>query len=144
MIKVQSQNTSCPSSVSQAAALGALTDAQRYPAKWCREYQRRRDIYSTQINEIPGLRSNLPEGAFYLFVDCSELIGRILPSGSRVASDTDFTNYLLEEAGVAVTPGSAFDTSPYFRMSLADESSRLAEAVERIGDAVERMLANIE
>ena len=91
-------------------------------------------------NAIPGLTCRTPEGAFYTFSGCAGVIGKVTPRGKRIEADSDFTDYLLEDAHVAVVPGSAFGLSPYFRISYATSEAELAEALKRIADACARLV----
>jgi aspartate aminotransferase len=135
MAVIQSQATSCPSSVSQAAAVEALNGPQDFLAPRQESFKRRRDLVVAALNAIDGLECRVPEGAFYTFASCAGLMGRISPKGKRIATDSDFTDYLLEEAHVAVVPGSAFGLSPYFRISYATSEAELQEALTRIAAA---------
>ncbi|PSJ57347.1 pyridoxal phosphate-dependent aminotransferase [Pseudaminobacter soli (ex Li et al. 2025)] len=139
MAVVQSQSTSCPSSVSQAAAVAALSGPQGFIAERRDSFKARRDLVVAALNEIDGIDCRVPEGAFYTFASCAGMIGRITPSGERIASDRDFTNYLLREALVAVVPGSAFGLSPYFRISYATSQAELQEALSRIAAACAKL-----
>jgi aspartate aminotransferase len=132
MAVIQSQATSCPSSVSQAASVEALNGRQDFLQDRKASFQRRRDLVVSALNAIPGMACRTPEGAFYTFASCAGLIGRKTPSGKPIASDADFTDLLLEEAHVAVVPGSAFGLSPYFRISYATSEAELMEAMRRI------------
>ena len=136
MSVIQSQSTSCPSSVSQAAAIEALNGPQDLLAERRDSFRRRRDLVVAALNAIDGISCRTPEGAFYTFAGCGGLIGRTTPDGKRIESDSDFTDYLLEEAFVAVVPGSAFGLSPYFRISYATSEAELEEALRRIAAAV--------
>lgn len=135
MAVIQSQATSCPSSIGQAAAVEALTGPQTFVGERRRSFQRRRDIVVSALNTIPGIACRTPQGAFYTFADCGGMIGRTAPNGKRIATDTAFADYLLETAHVAVVPGSAFGLSPYFRISYATGKTELREALRRIADA---------
>ncbi|MBB3610705.1 pyridoxal phosphate-dependent aminotransferase [Rhizobium sp. BK602] len=132
MAVVQSQATSCPSSVSQAASVAALTGPQAFLKERAASFQQRRDLVVRRLNAIDGIDCRTPEGAFYTFSSCAGLLGRIAPSGKRIETDADFCVYLLEEAHVAVVPGSAFGLSPYFRISYATSVTELEEALSRI------------
>ena len=88
------------------------------------------------INAIPGLSARTPEAAFYVYVNCSGLIGRTTPQGARLASDTDVVMYLLESEGVALVAGTAYGLSPYFRLSIATSIETLEEGARRIARAV--------
>ncbi len=140
MAVVQSQSTSCPSSVSQAAAVEALNGAQNFIADRCRSFQQRRDLVVSALNRIDGISCRVPEGAFYTFASCAGLIGRTAPDGQVIKSDTAFVEYLLRTAGVAVVPGSAFGLAPYFRISYATSPAELQEACQRIASASARLL----
>jgi aspartate aminotransferase len=135
MAVIQSQATSCPSSVSQAAAVEALTGPQDFLRERQNSFRRRRDLVVSALNAIDGIDCRTPEGAFYTFAGCGGLIGRTTPKGRRIEADHDFTDYLLEDAHVAVVPGSAFGLSPYFRISYATGVAELKEALRRISVA---------
>lgn len=132
MAVVQSQSTSCPSSISQAAAIAALRGPKDIVRQRCAKFQERRDIVVSAINEIDGLRCRRPEGAFYAFVNCTGVIGRATSEGRRLMSDIDVCRYLMEKAGVAVVPGSSFGLAGYFRLSYATSTDILQEACRRI------------
>ncbi|WP_349436343.1 pyridoxal phosphate-dependent aminotransferase [Pararhizobium sp. A13] len=135
MAVVQSQSTSCPSSISQAAAVEALTGPQDFLKERTESFKRRRDLVVAALNAIDGLDCRVPEGAFYTFAGCSGVLGKTTPGGKRIETDTDFCAYLLEDAHVAVVPGSAFGLSPFFRVSYATSEAELREALERIAKA---------
>jgi len=135
MAVVQSQATSCPSSVGQAAAVAALNGPQDFIAPRRDSFRVRRDLVVAALNAIEGIDCRTPEGAFYTFASCAGMIGKSLPSGERIETDRDFTNYLLEQANVAVVPGSAFGLSPFFRISYATAEAELVEALHRIAKA---------
>jgi aspartate aminotransferase len=135
MAVVQSQSTSCPSSISQAAAVEALNGPQDFLKERTESFKRRRDLVVAALNAIDGLECRVPEGAFYTFSGCSGVLGKTTPSGRRIETDTDFCAYLLEDAHVAVVPGSAFGLSPFFRISYATSEAELREAMERIAKA---------
>jgi aspartate aminotransferase len=123
-------------SISQAAAAAALTGDQGFVAESVAVYRERRDATAAGINAIPGLSCRLPEGAFYLFVNCGGLIGRTTPAGSRLVTDGDVVMYLLESVGVAVVAGTAYGLSPYFRLSIATSIETLDDGIARIARAV--------
>ncbi len=139
MAVVQSQATSCPSSISQAASVAALNGPQDFLVERKANFQRRRDLVVAGLNAIEGLDCRVPEGAFYTFSGCAGVLGKTTPSGKRLETDTDFCAYLLEDANVAVVPGSAFGLSPFFRISYASAESELKEALTRIADACARL-----
>ena len=130
--KLQSQSTSNPSSISQAAAVEALTGPQDFIAEHARIFEQRRDVAVEMLNRAPGLYCHKPEGAFYVFPSCAGLIGRKTPQGKVIGSDLDFTLYLLDSVGVAVVQGDAYNMSPYFRISYATSMEQLKEALSRI------------
>ena len=134
--KLQSQMSSCPSSVSQAAAAAALSGDQGFIASSVEVYRDRRDAAVEGLNAIPGLSCIPAEGAFYAYVNCSGAIGKTTPGGTVIADDQDFTLYLLEAASVAVIQGSAYGLSPYFRISFATSRDVIDEAVAAIDKAV--------
>ncbi|SDW41478.1 aspartate aminotransferase [Albimonas donghaensis] len=132
MGKIQSQSTSNPCSISQHAALAALTGPQDYIAESRVAFQRRRDLVVSMLNQATGLKCPTPEGAFYVYPDLSALIGKTAPSGKVIETDEDFANELLEVEGVAVVFGAAFGASPCFRVSYATSDKTLEEACSRI------------
>ena len=136
---LQSQTSSCPSSVSQAAAAAALDGPQDFVHDAVEVYRARRDAAVAGLNAIDGLEPVVPDGAFYLYVDCSGLIGAVRPDGSVLADDRDVTLFLLEEAGVAVIQGSAYGQSPFFRISFATSLDTIEQAMAAIADAVGRL-----
>lgn len=139
MAVVQSQSTTNPASVSQAAAVEALNGPQDILAERRASFKRRRDLVVQALNVIPGLSCRRPEGAFYAFVGCAGVIGRRTPSGQVLETDADFCRYLLEEHSVAVVPGSVFGLGPYFRISYATAETELHTAMSRIARAVEAL-----
>ena len=136
---VVSHNNGSPPSMSQAAATAALEGPQDFLADRAASFQERRDLTAGLINAISGLRCSLPEGAFYLYVRCGAYLGSTVPDGSRIESSSDFTRYLLSEAGVAVVPGAAFSCDPYFRVSYASPRDELEEAGRRLAEACDRL-----
>jgi aspartate aminotransferase len=130
--KMQSQSTSNPSSVSQAAAVEALTGPQEFIAKHNESFKARRDMVVEMLNKAPGIRCHKPEGAFYVYPSCAGCIGKTTPQGKKIATDDDFVTYLLEAEGVAAVQGSAFGLSPFFRISYATSTEALRDACTRI------------
>ncbi len=137
--KVQSQSTSNPSSVSQAAAVEALNGPQDFIAAHNEVFKARRDLVAGALNECPGLACQTPEGAFYVYPSCAGTIGKTTPDGKVIETDTDFVSYLLEAEGVAAVQGEAFGLSPYFRISYATSTEALEEACRRIKRACESL-----
>jgi aspartate aminotransferase len=135
MATLQSQSTTNPSSVSQAAAVAALTGPLDFLAERNAVFQTRRDLCLEAFSHIEGLSCATPEGAFYLYPSCAGLIGRKRPDGRVIANDADFVDYLLSDANVAAVPGVAFGLEPYFRISFATGTDRLHAACARIAAA---------
>ncbi len=136
MDTLQSQSTSNATSVSQAAALAALQGDHGFLSEFLETYRLRRDSALSMINAIAGLHCRTPGGAFYLFVNCKGLIGKVTPDGAILRSDTDVVLYLLNSEGVAMIPGTAYGVAPYFRMSIATGIEVIREGCRRIGVAV--------
>lgn len=132
MGKIQSQSTSNPCSVSQWAAVEALTGPQDYIATNNALFQRRRDLVVGMLNAAEGVECPVPEGAFYVYPSISGCIGKTSAGGTLIADDEAFATALLEEKGVAVVFGAAFGTSPCFRVSYATSDAALKEACTRI------------
>jgi aspartate aminotransferase len=141
MAVIQSQSTSCPSSVSQAAAVAALDGPQEFLAERAESFRIRRDFVVTALNAIDGISCRSPEGAFYTFANCSGIIGRRTPDGQILQDDRAFCAWLLDVAHVATVPGSAFGLSPYFRISYATSMAELTEALTRIAAACSKLRA---
>jgi aspartate aminotransferase len=129
---VQSQSTSCPSSISQAAAVAALNGPQALVAQRRAIFEERRNLVADAIGVTPGLACARPAGAFYLFFSCAGLIGRKTPGGKVIADGAAYCEYLLEHANVAVVPGSAFAAPNHVRLSYAVGADVLREACARI------------
>ncbi|MEP3224823.1 MAG: pyridoxal phosphate-dependent aminotransferase [Parasphingorhabdus sp.] len=132
MRKLQSQSTSNPSSISQAAAVAALNGPQEFLAERNAAFQKRRDLVVSMMNDTPGLHCPTPEGAFYVYPDASELMGKKTPKGKIIENDQDLIGYFLDEAQVAAVHGAAFGLSPAFRISYATSEDILREACTRI------------
>jgi aspartate aminotransferase len=130
--KMQSQSTSNPSSISQAAAVEALNGQQDFIAKNNAVFKERRDMVVKLLNQAPGIQCHTPEGAFYVYPSCAGCIGKTTPQGKKIATDDDLVTYLLEAEGVAAVQGSAFGLSPFFRISYATSTEALREACTRI------------
>jgi aspartate aminotransferase len=130
--KIQSQSTTNPSSISQAAAVAALNGPQDFIEARAAVFKDRRDLVVSMLNQARGITCHRPEGAFYVFPSCAGTIGRKTPDGQVIASDQDFANYLLESEGVSVVFGAAFGMSPFFRISYATSTALLEEACSRI------------
>ncbi|SFI77141.1 pyridoxal phosphate-dependent aminotransferase [Albimonas pacifica] len=132
MAKIQSQSTSNPCSISQYAALAALTGPQDYIDESRVAFQRRRDLVVSALNQCEGIECPEPEGAFYVYPSVAGCMGKTAPSGKVLETDEDFVTELLETEGVAVVHGSAFGAGPCFRASYATSDESLTEACNRI------------
>jgi aspartate aminotransferase len=132
MAKIQSQSTSNPSSVSQAATVAALNGPQDYIAMSNEVFRERRDLVVGMLNQATGLDCPTPNGAFYVYPSCAGLIGKTTPDGATIATSEDFAGYLLEFEGVGVVHGAAFGLDPHFRISYATATELLEDACQRI------------
>ncbi len=139
MAMIQSQSTSSPSSIGQAAAVEALNGTQDYIKPNAKLFQSRRDMVVEMLNKIDGINCNIPNGAFYVFPSCKGLFGKKTPAGKVIENDNDFAGYLLEEALVAVVPGVAFGAPDFFRISYAASEDFLKNSMQRIADACLRL-----
>ena len=139
MSKLQSQSTSNPCSISQAAALAALEGPEEFLLERNDRFKTRRDMVVKMLNECDGLSCIKPSGAFYVYPSCSGIIGKSSKQGKLIENSIDFSSYLLESVGVAVVPGSAFGADPFFRISYATSDSILEEACNRIKKACEQL-----
>ncbi|RZM22917.1 MAG: aminotransferase class I/II-fold pyridoxal phosphate-dependent enzyme, partial [Sphingomonas sp.] len=133
--KLQSQSTSNPCSIAQAAATAALNGPQDFLADRNAAFQVRRDMVVSMLNEVDGMRCPLPEGAFYVYPTFAGLIGKTTPSGRVIDTDEAFVGYLLDDAKVAAVQGAAFGLSPAMRISYATSDALLREACTRIQTA---------
>jgi aspartate aminotransferase len=136
---IQSQSTSCPSSIGQSASVEALNGTQDFIKPNALLFQKRRDMVVKMLNEIDGINCNIPNGAFYVFPSCAGLYGRKTPQGKIINDDNDFASYLLEEALVAVVPGIAFGAKDFFRISYAASDEFLLNAMNRIALACKKL-----
>jgi len=132
MTDIQSQSTSNPSSISQAASVAALNGPHDFIARNNEVFKQRRDLVVSMLNQATGLECPTPDGAFYVYPSCKGLIGKKTADGKVIASDSDFVTALLESEGVAVVQGEAFGLSPHFRISYATATEVLEEACTRI------------
>ena len=134
MAKLQSQSTTNPSSISQAAAVEALNGTQDFILKRNQSFKERRDFVVEALNKIDGISCLKPNGAFYAFPSCSKFIGKKNKTGKIIKNDSDFVSSLLETQLVAVVQGSAFGLEGYFRISYATSMDNLKKALERISN----------
>ena len=132
MSKVQSQSTSNPCSISQAAAVEALNGPQDFIAEHNKSFKERRDLVVSMLNQANGIDCLTPDGAFYVYPSCAGSIGKSTTAGKKIESDLDFATELLAAEGVAVVHGEAFGLSPHFRISYATSTEALEDACQRI------------
>ena len=137
--KIQSQSTTNPSSISQAAAVEALNGTQDFIPTRTKAFQERRDFVVNSLNAIDGISCLKPDGAFYVFPSCKGLIGKKDKNGKKIENDTDFTQSLLENNNVAVVQGSAFGLEGFFRISYATSMENLEKAMSRIKEFCENL-----
>tara|TARA_B100001113_G_C21079824_1_gene609368 strand:- start:373 stop:1572 length:1200 start_codon:yes stop_codon:yes gene_type:complete len=130
--KIQSQSTTNPSSISQAAAVEALNGKQDFIPIRSKAFQERRDFVVNSLNAIEGIECIKPDGAFYVFPSCKALVGKKDKNGNKINNDSDFVQSLLENSGVAVVQGSAFGLEGFFRISYATSMDKLEDAMKRI------------
>lgn len=136
--KIQSQNTSNPASISQKAAVEALSGDQEVVDRMVGEFRKRRDSIVQLLNDIHGVKCLLPEGAFYVFPNVSEIYGRSF-SGKRISSSIELIDYLLDKANVAAVPGAAFGSDDHIRLSYATSLKNIEEGLKRIKSAIARL-----
>ncbi len=132
MDMLQGQQTSGACSIAQWASVEALEGPQDFIPKSRKVFEGRRDLVVSMLNQAKGLKCPVPEGAFYVYPSCAELIGRTAPSGKVIETDEDFVTELLEAEGVAAVHGSAFGTGPNFRISYATSNDLLEKACSKI------------
>ncbi|MBB5159131.1 aminotransferase class I/II-fold pyridoxal phosphate-dependent enzyme [Saccharopolyspora phatthalungensis] len=133
---LQSQSSSCPSSVSQAAAVAALDGDQEFVERAVRIYAERRDLLVSGLDAIEGLRPVIPQGGFYVWTDCSALAGTATPSGARIESDADLAEHILETSGVVVITGDSYGCPGHFRASFALSADTIREAVAGLAHSI--------
>jgi aspartate aminotransferase len=136
MVGIQGLTTSGASSISQAAALAALTGPQDILKQRLKSFIERRNFVVKALNKTGILECKNPGGSFYIFPSCSKTFGKVTPQGHIITTDADFCNYILEQAKVALVPGRAFGLPGYFRLSYAYSMSELQKGCSRISDAV--------
>lgn len=136
---LQSQSSSCPSTISQFASVAALTGPQEFVAEAAKIYRQRRDLAVDQLNAIPGIECVKPSGAFYLFPSCASLLGKTTPNGALLNDDQAFVLHLLDRAGVAAVHGSAYGVPGHFRVSIATSE----KVIERACSLIARVCAEL-
>ena len=139
MAKIQSQSTTNPSSISQAAAVEALNGNQDFIPIRAKAFEERRDFVLNSLNSINGINCLKPDGAFYVFPSCKGLFGKKDKKGNKITTDSEFVESLLENNGVAVVQGSAFGLDGFFRISYATSMDNLEKAMKRIKDFCESL-----
>ncbi len=139
MGKLQSQSTSNPTSISQAAAVEALNGDNSFIAERAKVFKGRRDFLINEFTSMNGITCRVPEGAFYVFPSCKGVIGKVDESNNKITNDEEFTTSLLENAGVAVVQGSAFGLEGYFRISYATSDENLKNACVRMRDFLNKL-----
>jgi aspartate aminotransferase len=142
MIAVQGQITSGACSISQAAALEALTGDQSHIAERLDAFRDRRDFVVDALNSIPGITCSVPDGAFYVFPSCEAVLGLRTPDGARLETDADFCTYVLATTGLAIVPGRAFGLPGHFRLSYAYARASLEDGCARLSRAVQGLASN--
>ena len=135
MGKLQSQSTSNPCSIAQAAATAAVSGDQSFLTERNAAFLQRRDLVVAMLNQAPGLHCPTPEGAFYVYPDATGCMGKTTPKGKRIETDADLIDYFLDDVRVAAVNGEAFGLSPAFRVSYATSEAILTEACKRIQEA---------
>ncbi len=136
--KLQGQITSAPSSIAQKAALMAMNTDLSVVREMVKVFKERRDLVLSLLKEIPGLKTNTPEGAFYVYPEISYYIGKS-DGKTTIKTDDDFCMYILKSVQVAIVPGSAFGTPNYIRISYATSNDLLIEAIKRIKKALSEL-----
>lgn len=138
MSNLQGQSTSNPTSISQMAAIEAFKGPQLEVGKMVREFEKRKNYIAKRLNDIPGIKCFHPQGAFYVFPNVSSFYGKGL-NGREIRNSVDFSEYLLDEAKVAVVPGIEFGSDKHVRISYAVSMEEIIKGVERIEEAVEKL-----
>jgi aspartate aminotransferase len=139
MIRMQSQAVSHPSSISQKAAIEAISGPQDSVEQMRQAFQRRRDLVVGLLHEVPGISFTHPMGAFYVFFNISSYIGRVTPQGTTIRGAFDLCEFLLESEGLALVSGDAFGDSNYVRLSFAASDDDITEGVRRLREGLTRL-----
>ena len=130
--KIQSQSTSNPSSISQAASVAALNGPMDFLEQNNKTFKQRRDLVCSMLNQAKGITCPTPDGAFYVYPSCAGMIGKTTPTGKVLQTDEEVVSYLLDTEGVAAVHGAAFGLSPHFRISYATSTDILEDACQSI------------
>ena len=136
--KIQSQSTTHTSSISQAAAIEALNNSNEFINKNKKIFQERRDLIFSKLKDCSSLQVFLPQGSFYVYVCCNELMGKKKDDGTEIKNDIDLSDYFLDE-GVAVVPGEAFGYSNFFRISFATSNENIIEGCDKVVSACKKL-----
>ena len=136
--KIQSQSTTHTSSISQAAAIEALNSSDEFINKNKKIFQERRDLIFSKLKDFSSLQVFLPQGSFYVYVCCNDLMGKKKHDGTEIKNDIDLSDYFLDE-GVAVVPGEAFGCSNFFRISFATSNEDIIKGCEKIVSACKKL-----
>ena len=136
--KIQSQSTTHTSSISQAAAIEALNSSDEFINKNKKIFQERRDLIFSKLKDFSSLQVFLPQGSFYVYVCCNDIIGKKKDDGTEIKNDIDLSDYLLDE-GVAVVPGEAFGCSNFFRISFATSNEDIIDGCDKIISACKKL-----
>ena len=136
--KIQSQSTTHTSSISQAAAIEALNNSDEFINKNKEIFQERRDLIFSKLKDFSPLQVFLPEGSFYVYVCCNDLMGKKKDDGTEIKNDIDLSDYFLDE-GVAVVPGEAFGCSNFFRISFATSNKDIIDGCQKIVSACKKL-----
>ena len=139
MVKLQSQTTSCPSSLGQAGAVAALNDSHDIVEERRNIMEQRRRLLAARLQGIPGLTVQAPPGSMYFFCDCRELLGKRTPDGMHLESDVDVVRYFLDSCKVVVIQGAAYGCPGFFRISFATSNENLEEGAARLREACEAL-----
>ena len=136
--KIQSQSTTHTSSISQAAAIEALNNSDEFINKNKKIFQERRDLIFSKLKDFSPLQVFLPQGSFYVYVCCNDLMGKKKDDGTEIKNDIDLSDYFLDE-GVAVVPGEAFGCSNFFRISFATSNENIIEGCDKVVSACKKL-----
>ena len=136
--KIQSQSTTHTSSISQAAAIEALDNSEEFIKKNKKIFQERRDLIYSKLKDFPLLQVFLPQGSFYTYICCNDIIGKKKEDGTEITNDLDLSDYLLDE-GVAVVPGEAFGCTNFLRISFATSNENIIEGCDKIISACKKL-----
>jgi aspartate aminotransferase len=138
-VKIQSHTVSCATSICQYASATALTESDEFLKEWLSAYERRRDLFIRLLKNIPGIKPFVPDGAFYLYCDIHDWLGKTKPDGSRIVTCLNAAEYLLESALVAAVHGAAFGMGGYMRFSFATSDANIEKGCARIAEAIKKL-----